>query len=78
VTPLVTANVNIHAKMLVVPVPEKFNTFNTFNTFDSVATWRRTKQSAGGNTARRVEKSRSRAVEMSRRRRQDWDGKDQA
>jgi hypothetical protein len=24
-------------KVLVVPVPEKFNTFNTFNTFDHVA-----------------------------------------
>ena len=29
------AVVNVHVKMLVFPVPEKFNTFNTFNTFDA-------------------------------------------
>ena len=29
--------VNVHMKVLVVPVPEKFNTFNTFNTFDHAA-----------------------------------------
>jgi hypothetical protein len=28
---------NEHMKVLMVPVPEKFNTFNTFNTFDHVA-----------------------------------------
>jgi hypothetical protein len=24
---------NVHMKVLMIPVPEKFNTFNTFNTF---------------------------------------------
>ena len=28
---------NVHMKVLMIPVPEKFNTFNTFNTFDHVA-----------------------------------------
>jgi hypothetical protein len=59
----VKADVYIHVKMLLHPAPEKFNTFNTFNTFASVAPCRRTERSAGGTTARRVEKSRSRAVE---------------
>ena len=29
----VNGNVNVHIKVLVVLVPEKFNTFNTFSTF---------------------------------------------
>jgi hypothetical protein len=29
--------VNVHVKVLLFPVPGKFNTFNTFNTFDLVA-----------------------------------------
>jgi hypothetical protein len=32
--------------MMVVLVPEKFNTFNTFNTFDPVASCRGTQKSA--------------------------------
>ena len=29
------ASVNVHGKMLVFPVPEKFNTFSKFNTFNT-------------------------------------------
>jgi hypothetical protein len=43
--------VNVHVKMLVFPVPEKFNTFNTFNTFDRVASCLRTEHSAVSETA---------------------------
>jgi hypothetical protein len=53
VTLPVTANVNVHVKVLVVPAPEKFNTFNTFNTFDTfdpVACCYCTEQSADGET----------------------------
>ena len=48
---------NGHIKVVLLPVPEKFNTFNTFNTFDRVAAFHRTETSGDSETARRqVEK----------------------
>jgi hypothetical protein len=40
-------------KMLLFPVPQKFNSFDTFNTFDRDAAFHRPEHSAVGETASR-------------------------